>query len=40
MTSVPAGDPRRAEAEARWPVLPKPVDRVQLARLFAQEAAA
>jgi CheY-like chemotaxis protein len=30
------GDPRRAEAAARWPVLPKPVDRVQLARLFAR----
>jgi signal transduction histidine kinase len=38
VTSVPTGDPRRAEAEARWPVLPKPVDRAQLARLFAREA--
>jgi two-component system OmpR family response regulator len=34
MTSVPATDPRREEAASRWPVLPKPVDRVQLARLF------
>jgi signal transduction histidine kinase/CheY-like chemotaxis protein len=40
MTSVPATDPRRAEAAACWPVLPKPVDRVQLSRLFAEDAAA
>jgi PAS domain S-box-containing protein len=40
MTSVPATDPRREEAASRWPVLPKPVDRVQLARLLAQDAAA
>jgi PAS domain S-box-containing protein len=40
MTSVPASDPRRVEAAARWPVLPKPVDRVGLARLFSDEAAA
>jgi len=40
MTSVPAGDPRRSEAASRWPVLQKPVDRVHLARLFAEDLAA
>jgi signal transduction histidine kinase len=40
MTSVPDGDPRRADGARRWPVLSKPVGPGQLARLFADEAAA
>jgi len=40
MTSVPDQDARRSEAALRWPVLPKPVDRVTLTRLLAEEAAA
>jgi len=40
MTSVPASDPRRREAASRWPVLQKPVDRVHLVRLFAEDVAA
>lgn len=37
MTSVPATDRRRAEGAARWPVLTKPLDRMHLSRLLAEE---
>jgi CheY-like chemotaxis protein len=40
LTSVPDGDPRRAEGARRWPVLSKPVSAMRLARLLAREEAA
>jgi CheY-like chemotaxis protein len=40
LTSVPDGDPRRAEGARRWPVLSKPVSAMRLARLLARKEAA